>query len=188
MPRSLALIAVLLAGAGCRTEPGGSCTEGADDCEKNLVCFEGRCRSPRHVQVETRRRAALAAQDTAIARSREAMLQAKLLRQSGVNPPRLAEAAPDAALPAIAGPPAPGAVRVAHTHGRGRIFAACRGDERLLGGGCEVSEQNETISASHPEVAPQATDTMGARWICAARSELSRVQAYALCQSPPPPR
>lgn len=183
MEHKLALCLVLLAGAGCKGEPGDICIEGSDDCGQNLVCFEGRCRSPRYVQVETRRRAALAAQETAVDRRREE----RLLRQSGVDPHRLAEAAPDAALPA-AGPSSPGTVRIARTHGKGRIFAACRDDERLLGGGCDVAEQNWTISGSYPEVAPGATDTTGARWICVPRSELSHVKAYALCQRLTPSR
>jgi hypothetical protein len=108
--------------------------------------------------------------DTKAAAAREQ----QLLAQSGVT------AQPEleyAVAPAGAGP----RVRIATTTSSGDSFAACRADERLIGGGC--SADNKLVSSYPSNYGPD--DTVGARWKCKGGNE--PITAYALCAKLPAP-
>ena len=144
-------------------------TEGAwcdrpDQCIAPLQCLPAsrRCGPADHPEVIAAREAELAA-------------ERRFLEQSGV------EAAATAERPT--GPPAEGAVRVVRvsTEGqRGTVFAACRGDERLVGGGCKLVSELVTFIDSYPSHQGDA-DTIGARWNCEGGGMIE-LEAYALCQ------
>ena len=98
----------------------------------------------------------------------KAKLEAEMLAASGVEP--TAEVAP---------PPGPADgphVRTANATGYTSAFAACRSDERLVGGGCKT---DYSLQESYPSEVT-ADDTVGARWNCKANAHVS-ITAYALC-------
>jgi hypothetical protein len=129
--------------------------EKTEHCLAGLSCVDRACRSDDDLKEAARKTAA--AEET------------RMLQQSGVKPAAVVEKA--------AHPPGPGQrVRTAKAKGKGRVFAACRDDERLVGGGC--SEQ----VASYPSET-SAEDTVAARWNCVSSS--IEVTAYALCQQVP---
>ncbi len=182
--RRLLLLTIALLGPGCEKEIGDDCTAGEDDCPDTLICYHDRCRTSAYVAFEKKRWAALEAAAKDEIRHREE----NLLRQSGVEVVRTAEALPDgASLPPPGASAGPGAVRVARAKGTSPIFAACRPTERLLGGGCKVLSGESVLRESYPEVAPGAPDTTGGRWICAIKIDRADdLMAYALCQDQRP--
>jgi len=96
-------------------------------------------------------------------------LEQALIEDSGVIPST-------AELPAGGGRP----IRVRTTRGEHTIFAACGATERLVGGGCQ--DLDDTVERDPINGWPggySPTDTLGARWYCAANYS---VMAYALCQ------
>ncbi len=141
------------------------------DCATSLTCLPSRrtCAAADHPELVAARAAARDAQQ-------------RLLAQSGVQPDTVAEAP--------AGPPQPGAVRVVRTTSDGtpiQLFAACRADERLLGGGCKLLDRKYTmVIDSYPSHHGQA-DTIGARWNCGPAENTVPLEAYAMCQRLPPP-
>jgi hypothetical protein len=91
-----------------------------------------------------------------------------MLAESGVS-----NAAPTLEVGAY--PPGPGPrVRTAKVTAESSAFAACRADERLIGGGCQT---DQPVINSYPS-GQGAEDTVGARWNCTSGS---KVTAYALC-------
>ncbi len=135
-------------------------------------CFEGTCMA-----------------EVAIAKleqQRKAKEEQRLLAESGIKE------APAAVIEAPAtttGPRPPGAgaqVRVAKTVATQSGFAACRTDERLIGGGCEVEKPGfrRALASSYPS-GHSEQDTVGARWNCEAEARFE-VTAYALCEKLPP--
>jgi hypothetical protein len=106
-----------------------------------------------------------------------------LLDQSRVAPSKQAERPP---IPSAKNASTNGAgkVRVSVTSGKAPIFAACRLDERLIGGGCRAMDLYATISQSYPSHF-DPDDTHGGRWNCDALSSYTEkpLEAYALCQS-----
>jgi hypothetical protein len=160
--RLLALVAALVFVAACKEEPPPP--------------------RPAVVVVDKLAAEAAAREAMAAAQARESAREAALLRASGVEPaPPVAETAPPLES---AGP---GAIRVSQTQGRGPLFAACRADERLVGGGCWAPSETykETaIRQSYPSHFG-AVDTVGARWNCGgvATSDYAETDlvAYALC-------
>jgi len=137
-------------------------------CVAGLSCADdGLCRSP----------ADLAAQQAA----RETRREQAMLAASGVD-----SSEPDVPLaeaPLHAGPGLP--VRVASARAKAhKALAACRPDERLIGGGCNASTPMLRSFPSHFG----ESDTVGARWNCEATSGGDDVlEAYALCQALPAP-
>jgi hypothetical protein len=150
--------------AGACRKPGsgvlGTACEANRHCIAGLVCGEGQCVTPDEVE------RALAVQRQREERAEERAKEARLLVESGITE------APQAEKPVHS--PGPGArVRVVSTTAKASAFAACRADERLIGGGCSVA------GASYPS-AHGEEDTVGARWNC--KPQLSSgVTAYALC-------
>lgn len=83
--------------------------------------------------------------------------------------------------PVVGGQP----VKVRTASADDHAFAACRPDERLLGGGCSGGHEGEDTRhlRSWPDGFTE-DDTLGARWYCLGTG---RVNAFALCQQPAPP-
>jgi hypothetical protein len=97
-----------------------------------------------------------------------------MLAASGV------EATPSAEV--TAHPPGPGTrVRTVEVTAKVRAFAACRADERLIGGGCKAEY---AVASSHPS-GHSREDTVGARWNCTVTMGNHDVTAYALCEKVP---
>lgn len=204
--RSILRLALVF-GAGCAVEPelkpqGGLCAV-AFECAEALTCYRGYCEprqeaggwcDPRKQGNDRHCAYGLECATDNICRTSEdiklrAVLaeharESDMLHKSGVEaPPMLAERAapPPAQAPA---PPAPGvAVRVVEITSEGSALAACRPEERLVGGGCFSKTQLEATYPSHhsPE------DTVGARWNCSAAFSNVEVTAYALCEAVPTP-
>lgn len=198
--RAAHALLLLLASCEAPDVPAGGQCEQPWDCGADLICFEGTCRPrfgagercdptkvsyERHceyglecapegvcvtlAELETRRQAA------------EREREAELLRASGLAEERVE--AEMGAAEITQPPPGPGlAVRVVHTSSRGTALAACREDERLVGGGCRSSAN---VRGSYPSHAG-ASDTVGARWNCEAGGP-AEVEAWALCQALPAP-
>lgn len=125
-------------------------------------------------------------------RQADAERERAYLAQSGVQAPAHAEQPPPAPPPApapsagVTGSAASGAVRVVRTSNGGKgawVFAACRADERLVGGGCTPAKGKWTDVPEHMS-GESATDTVGARWNCGWRETTfpSEIEAFALCQ------
>ncbi len=150
--------------AECRAAAGtgGKC-DAQEDCATGNTCIERVCLDPAGVK---RHEAALAE----AARKAQAEKEARMLAESGVS-----NAAPAAEVGAY--PPGPGTrVRTAKVTAPDSAFAACKADERLIGGGCQ-SEQ--PVTGNYPS--GQGTeDTVGARWNCTGAG-VKDVTAYALC-------
>ncbi|MCL4228261.1 MAG: hypothetical protein KJZ91_27665 [Myxococcales bacterium] len=181
---SAALAALALAtAAGCseRTEravapppPPPRGAEGAAchylPCEEGLECTPGSkvCARPDHPELEAAR---------ARARAREA----EVLARSGVTTPTRAEAPA-----APAGPDAAGAVRVVRVSNDAvhpTVFAACRADERLVGGGCRLLTPGLTMVLDSFPSHHGESDTLGARWNCGrVPPDRWELEAFALCQ------
>ena len=71
-------------------------------------------------------------------------------------------------------------MRIATTTSSGDSFAACRADERLIGGGCGA--ESNLVSSYPSNYGPD--DTVGARWKCRPGNQ---VTPYALCAKLPSP-
>jgi hypothetical protein len=181
--------AVLVACGGNQQDVGGQC-ERDKDCASG-ICVTSRCQSGAHGSPCFQDRQCVEYGDTCVlgtcndpaarakwAEERRAIEQrerdaqaakkeADMLAASGVQP--TAEAAPRAAA---AGP----RVRTATVTGKQEVFAACRSDERLVGGGCK---SDYLLANSYPSET-STDDTVGARWNCKANSR-DDITAYALC-------
>ncbi len=147
--------------------------DSVEDCLANHACMDNTCldaegqrqRTARLAE-ENRKHAARLAEEN---RKYAAAEEARMLEQSGVKPVRTAEK--------LVHPPGAGQrVRTATAQGNNRVFAACRVDERLVGGGCDRADV-----ASFPSEF-SASDTVGARWNCNGAND---VTAYALCAKLP---
>lgn len=146
----------------CRRPGGaGDACDGDGDCTSGLTCVDTKCFTDEQV----RAREAQLAED---ARKAAAAEEARMLGESGVKAdPKVVER--------VTPPPGRGQrVRTVTVTGRGMAFAACRADERLVGGGCKPD------SAGYPS-GFSADDTVGARWNC----EGYEVTTYALCMKLP---
>ncbi|MGC4091319.1 MAG: hypothetical protein QM756_26260 [Polyangiaceae bacterium] len=145
------------------TKPGDPCGL----CAVGLTCVDRQCLDP-----EGERRHAEA--KAAAARKAEADKDAQMLAASGVDASPTAEVA--------AHPPGPGTrVRTVEVTAKLRAFAACKPDERLVGGGCRAEYP---LPSSYPS-GHSAEDTVGARWNCTVSMGNHEVTAYALCSKLP---
>lgn len=193
---------VLLLGLGslssCAKEPaplGGACQR-LHECQQGLICLDQACAPARLegercddtnfivcdaglecgeeglcitvLQVEERRK------------ERDEAAKRAMLVQSGLDQEQIDAAARVAEQeePAQAGGLP---VRVSRTDATGSGFAACRDDERLIGGACESKGM---LSSSVPS-GFGATDTVGARWSCTTTAPEIPLVSYALCQKLP---
>ena len=103
-----------------------------------------------------------------------------MLEQSGIEA-QVRDTTPGTTTAIAAAPSSPGAVRVARAEGSTAVFAACRPDERLTGGGCEGGNRgqySEHVVGYPKQYSPN--DTRGARWYCSGTGWLA---AYALCMA-----
>jgi hypothetical protein len=81
-------------------------------------------------------------------------------------------------------PPGPGArVRTVTVTAEESAFAACKADERLVGGGCKPASTKQPPLASYP-AGHGPEDTVGARWNCLTGAG-EQITAYALCAKLP---
>lgn len=194
------LLATCIGAAGCTAineEKGGGC-EKTYQCETGLICFDGTCRSRFGVgkkcdpsltsyQRQCKDELRCGAEGVCITADemKERLAAARrerekeMLRASGVSDER-AQQEPEIPERVTPEPAAGLRVRVSRAKGQGSAFAACRTDERLVGGGCSSTSAARRSYPSHNS----ESDTVGARWNC----ELdgmpgSDVSAYALCQS-----
>ncbi len=136
-----------------KSKSGESCAN-QDHCLAGSTCIDGTC-----LDLEGQRK-------------RAARIETELLAQSGIPRDRTAVERP-------AHPPGPGQrVRTARAKGKNRVFAACRDDERLIGGGCDA------LVPSYPSDF-SADDTVGARWNCNNTGGIGEHSAYALCMKLP---
>lgn len=145
---------------------GQSC-KGSARCEKPLTCLNDTCASPAEV-------ARYEAKLEADKKREEAAREQRMLEQSGVETPVVAELAPTTASPPGAGT----RVRTVTVASTGTAFAACKATERLIGGGCKT----KSLKSSYPS-GQSAEDTIGARWNCEGNDN-NEVMAYALCTKP----
>lgn len=188
----LALAAALIATAACRKpreKIGGACEQGWE-CESR-ACLAGACVTGPRQDGEACSPDALCTRTRecydGVCRTTEAIrdLESKkklaaekeMLEQSGVDAP----AAPAAEQREKTGGGLP--VRVVRTErvidtARGVVLAACRDDERLIGGSCSSIDRESGPDGYGP------TDSIGARWSCAG-IERERMIAHALCQKLP---
>ncbi len=186
------LVCAVLASAACAKKEAASApplpmgSEGAAcayGCNEGLSCtpISNVCGKPDHPEHTVKRQA-------------DAERERAYLAQSGVQPPAHAEqppVPPPAALPvttdgSMAVPAATGAVRVVRASTGGKspwVFAACRADERLVGGGCTPAKGNWSAIPGHLS-GESATDTVGARWNCGWREAThdQAIEAFAMCQ------
>lgn len=156
---------MLVALAGCmpnNRKAGESC--GGDDgwCDQGLTCHEKRC-----ITIDAWK---------AIEVEKLAIKEAQQIKQAGGKAPA-AETQPPAT-----GPAPRGAVRVVELKDKGFAVAACRADERLIGGGCEGLE----LVADRPDRYSQV-DTAGSTWRCKSSRPENPVTAFALCARIAPP-
>lgn len=130
-----------------------------DDCRDGLRCVEYTCLTPAGLR--------------ALGAKRDARNEARMLAESGVpiDPKQVEKAVP---------PPGPGQrVRTVKITAKRFAVAACKFEERLVGGGCNASE----VKSSYPS-GQSDEDTVGARWNCTVDAYVS-VTAYALCMRLP---
>lgn len=181
-----ALVALAVLPSGCDDpRPARKSCNASSECGAGMVCSEYECvkaESNAETVEEANARARRMAERERIV---ELEKQVDLLRQSGVEPELAVEEGEAAAAEPSAGAQAgasPGAVRVSTTKGASPIFAACRRDERLLGGGCRAETSTIALGANYPS-GHNEHDTVGARWNCEGRSSYTPMQleAYALC-------
>ncbi len=141
-------------------------------CATGLQCGDRQCLSP-----ERAASARLAAEQRVAEQRRkeEAEKEARLLAESGVLAGGSAAPVEQVVHPAAAG----ARVRVATGSADKTSFAACRADERLIGGGGRTLETRTMnyFEASYPSGHGE-DDTVGARWNCTAAAGIA---AYALC-------
>ena len=161
------------------------------DCERHLQCREGSCAErgkdgdpcgpgklcarPLHCSAKRLCRTWEAAAEEA--RLARADRERELLLKSGVKPARIDEEQASIEAPAAAqagGSP----VRVVVVESTGPGFAACRSDERLIGGTCKID--GASGFASQP-AGYGKDDTVGARWTCDAPRK-KKTTSTALCQ------
>jgi hypothetical protein len=150
-------------GANCYRSP----------CNAGLKCTPQThtCARPDHPEI-------LADAEKAAARERV------FLAQSGVEPSDHAERPPTAPAPTAG---SPGEIRIVRVSNQGLgawAIAACRPTERLVSGGCTVSDQDLVMQPSYPS-SDSETDTIGGRWTCGWRDNNTasmRMEAFALCQ------
>lgn len=183
-----ALVALVGASAACedKAPEGGVPCKASVECDKGFVCSDDECvkAGPGVESVEAR--AERWRREIEAERIADLEKQVDLLRQSGVEPDVAVEQPdPRAKAPAPVTPQAArgGALRVSTTKGDSPIFAACRPDERLVGGGCRATTSSIAIGASYPSEHSE-NDTLGARWNCEGRSDYVKkpLEAYALCR------
>lgn len=174
-----AALLLCAAAIGCGEKQPARGGEG-EPCSKERPCREGlacewitdRCRTPAYLAHQKQRYA------ERVRTRREALRRQELalLKQSGVEQPAVAGELAEAPDPSahVAG-------RVAHTTGKGNLFAACRPDERLVSGGCRAITSSTSIKGSYPA---------GSRWVCEFESKYfdPGTEAYAICQHSPAPR
>jgi hypothetical protein len=142
---------------------GQACDHKAD-CREDLRCLDDRC-----VTVDDYH-AHLAQLDEA-RRKRAAAEEARMLAASGVEPDATQVERPTP-------PPGPGQrVRTVSVRTKGTGFAACRADERLIGGSCKPAATGYPTGFG-------VDDTVGARWTCEAGFERP-VTVFALCMKLP---
>jgi len=152
----------------CTAGVAGDLCKGDHQC-KGLTCYADRCMTKS--EAETARQRDAADKET------------RLLAESGV--------AIDGgvAIETAVAPPGQGArVRTVQTTAARSAFAACRADERLVGGGCRA---DRFLTSSYPS-GNSKVDTVGARWNCELhddddknRDKEQSVTAYALCEKVP---
>lgn len=140
----------------------GKAGEPCGRCETGLTCHHSKCLT--EPQIATAKAAAAEA-----ARKRAAEKEAHMLEQSGVASTPAAEVTTP--------PPGPGTrIRTVKVTAKDSAFAACKLDERLVGGGCDAPHP---AAGSFPS-GTGADDTVGARWNCRVGPG-HEVTAYALC-------
>ena len=101
------------------------------------------------------------------------------------SPPDAGPGAPRPGVTTVAA----GRVRTVVTEGRRPLFAACRADERLTGGGCQLpGATTGSVRPSYPSHVGR-DDTLGAGWNCQLESQYSSLpmRAHAMCQVVPSP-
>lgn len=135
-------------------------------CDSKLLCseLEAVCRTPQWIRTKNKERA--------LANEREQLLK------SGVKIERVDKelaSVEKQSAPVGAGLP----VRVVTVESKGPGLAACRDDERLIGGGCNSSNYVRSSPAGF-----SGADTVGARWNCPAAKN-QKVTSFALCQKLP---
>lgn len=193
----LALVLGLCSMSSCAKEraPLGGACEWLHECQPGLICLDQVC-APARLAGESCNdpnfivcAAGLQCGDEGLCITAQEVEETRKLRdeaakramlvQSGIDQEQI-EAAERVAEedPAQAGGLP---VRVSRTDAIGSGFAACRSDERLIGGSCE---SKGTLSSSVPSDFG-ATDTVGARWICATVDQRVPLVSYALCQQLP---
>ena len=142
-------------------DTGEPCSDLAE-CKTGLRCHAGSCLDDDAIRKATE---AQVAEKRRIAAEKER----KLLEQAGVTP----------TIEAAVSPPGPGTrVRIVTITAKDTVFAACRPDERLTGGGCNTGNLHATYPSGHG-----VEDTIGARWNCVGDAA-AEVTAYALCTKP----
>ncbi len=184
--------------SSCAKQPaalGGEC-EWLHECQTGMICLDRAC-APHRVAGESCDDkqlifcgVGLLCGDTGVCitaqeaeekrKAQEEAAKRAMLVQSGLDHDEI-EAAE---RPVAENEPAVGgglAVRVSRTDSIGSGFAACRVDERLIGGSCE---SKGTLTTSVPRDF-SATDTVGARWTCATNTKETPLVSYALCQQLP---
>ena len=186
---AFSLIAVLGVGllAGCSKKERGQKCYNDDECKEGLTCTMLKCWTPEDVAEWHRQ----LAEEQEGAKRAEMRRNQNMLKQSGVEVAAQVErpAAPADATAVGPGAGGPGAVRVAHTKSQGKlVFAACRPEERLVGGGCLTSSDDTVLWGSYPSDFG-AADTLGARWNCQGKSKYVdyELEAFALCVTPAKP-
>jgi hypothetical protein len=196
------LVAIAWQGCEFKADHGERCIR-ETDCAEGLVCAALFCRTPGDArQIEALQEQILQQQQQSNALAQqfkeqqllaqaaaEQVKEQRLLAQSGVEPAKGAERPPETSPePSPPGTASIGRVRVSRTEGQPPIFAACRDDEQLVGGGCRALDLYSTVSQSFP-VHFDPLSTRGARWACDARSKhvKKQIEAYALCQAIGPP-
>lgn len=153
---------------------GASCALYA--CNPGLVCTRTskRCAKPDDPEV---------AQDRAAERERERAF----LEQSGVAVAPAPVEAPVPMPPPAAGAATSGAVRIVRVGNKNAgawVIAACRADERLVSGGCKITDPNRVLLLDSYPSGDSATDTVGGRWNCGNKDLAFDIplEAFALCQ------
>lgn len=144
-------------------------------CVAGLFCTEGRCGTYDDLQAAKKRRKAA---DEARKREADLLAKKRMLEEAGAKPPPVekSEAQPDSEQRPQRRRTDGHAIRVVEIEHKGFALAACKGDERLVGGGCDGGSM-----VSNRPTAFGPDDTIGARWRCQAAKRSIPVKAFALC-------
>lgn len=143
-------------------------------CAEGLTCLDDRCSTAAEIAARREReKRELERRRLELVRERER----RMFEKSGVDKPARAPAEKVAAPKKVRHPGA--AVRVVEVSEDGYAFAACRSNERLIGGECSGA-----AASSRPDNFTEA-DTVGARWVCKATATWREVTAIALCAALP---